>query len=111
MEGHDFTDIARAIDTLRSSDTCAADDGGLRELLMVTESLRNAAEALQARVMVEMQRRAHRDDIADSKPAHRPRESPALQCPPEPAKSSSSTRLRSTFTAPGLLPLIGSPLP
>src|SRR5829696_2190541 len=66
MEGYNPTDIARAIEALRSSDTCAVDDRGPRELLTATESLRNAAEALQARVMVERQRRAHRDDIADA---------------------------------------------
>ena len=59
-------DIAMMVETLRSFSAVAVDDRGLRELLMVTESLRNAADALQARVMVEMQRRAHCDDIADS---------------------------------------------
>jgi hypothetical protein len=81
MKAHDSTDIARAIDTLRSSNTCAVDDGGLRELLMVAESLRNAAEALQARVMVEMQRRAHRDDIADLADSSHGPESPSIAVP------------------------------
>ena len=75
------------------------------------ESLRNAAEALQARVMVEMQRRAHRDDIADSKLRTKQPNRRALRCPPAHAKSSLSTRLRSTFTAPASPPPIGSTPP
>ena len=58
-------DIERALDALPSCDVTSMGDGELRELLTAMESLRNGAEALQAQVMVEMQRRAHRDDIAD----------------------------------------------
>jgi Domain of unknown function (DUF222) len=46
-------------------DLTAVGDAGLRQVLTDAEVAKNAVEALQARVMVEMQRRAHRDDLLD----------------------------------------------
>ena len=74
-------DIAMMIEALRSLSAVAVDDSGLRELLSETESLRNATEALQARVMVEMQHRAHRDDIADFVDTQQPLESQSVAVP------------------------------
>jgi hypothetical protein len=57
--------IERMLEVLHTCRLSALDDAALRDVLVAAETLRNAAEALQGRSMVEIQRRAHGRDMND----------------------------------------------
>lgn len=57
--------VAGLLDALLTTDVTALEDAALREVLTDSEAARNAVEALQARAMVEIHRRAEHDDLSD----------------------------------------------
>ena len=65
MDAADCTSFEHTLDALRALDVHALDDAAIRDSLVAAEQLRNAAEALQARLIVEMRDRAHRTDVLE----------------------------------------------
>ena len=65
MEATVGSPFEQLLDAVRGFGVTGLDDAGLREQLVAAEALRNAVEAAQARMMVEMRDRAHREDVAD----------------------------------------------